>query len=67
MINPPSQCDKYVQPYFGLGKNLSIGTNLISQSSEPLDFRRQGFNLSLGISIGVPVGVQVPNAFSNKP
>jgi hypothetical protein len=67
-INPPSPCEKYVSPYLGLGKNLSIGTNVsvISKGKEPLKLKVQGFNLSLGPSLGIPIGALIPDAFSNK-
>jgi RHS repeat-associated protein len=65
-INPPSTCEKYVTPYVGFGKNLSIGTNAIIISNEPLKLRWQGINVNLGISGGLPIGVQVPDAFSPK-
>jgi len=68
-INPPSPCEKYVSPYLGLGKNLSIGTNVsvISKGKEPIKLKVQGFNLSIGPSLGIPIGALIPNAFSNKP
>jgi RHS repeat-associated protein len=68
-INPPSPCEGYVSPYLGLGKNLSIGTNVsvVSKGKEPLKLKVQGFNLSIGPSLGIPIGVLVPNAFSKRP
>ena len=68
-INPPSSCEGYVSPYLGLGKNLSVGTNVgvVSQGREPLKFKVQGFNFSIGPSLGFPIGVLIPNAFSKRP
>jgi hypothetical protein len=67
-INPPSSYEGYVSPYLGLGKNLSIGTNVsvVSKGKEPLKLNFQGINLSIGPSLGIP-GVLVPNAFSKRP
>ena len=65
-INPPDPCAKYVSPYVGFGKNLSIGTNVILVSEDPLELKVQGLNISLGYSKGFPFGVLIPNAFSRK-
>jgi hypothetical protein len=63
-INPPSPCEKYVQPYIELGKNLSLGTNLVSTDRDPF-VRRQGLNISLGLSVGLP-GMIAPNGLANN-
>ena len=64
-INPPSS-DNYISPFVGFGKNLSVGTNLVYDAKTYSYSNTQGFNVSLGLSAGVPVGVTVPNAFSSN-
>jgi RHS repeat-associated protein len=68
--NQPRPCEKYVQPWIGPGKNLSIGTNVVYEGELGNKDKRlsvlgvQGFNLSFGWSAGIPFGVQVPNGFA---
>jgi hypothetical protein len=38
----------------------SIGTNYVIISEDPLKVKRQGFNLNIGPSIGIPFGVEIP-------
>ena len=63
-INPPSEEESFVSPFVGFGKNLSVGTNLINPESDSP--RIQGINISIGASVGVPLGVVVPDAFSSS-
>jgi RHS repeat-associated protein len=59
-IDPPTPTQRcpVVRPFVGIGRNLSIGTNVVH---EPISGDRlQGINLSLGLSTGVPFGVQLP-------
>jgi RHS repeat-associated protein len=54
----PTQKCPVIRPFVGLGKNLSVGTNVIH---EPVTGDRvQGLNIGIGLSIGVPFGVQIP-------
>jgi hypothetical protein len=59
-FNPPSNNDKYFSAWIGPGRNLSIGTNYVIISEDPLKVKRQGFNLNIGPSIGIPFGVEIP-------
>ncbi len=56
-INPPGPCDQFVSPFVGAGRNLSVGTNLVLENGS---VRAQGLNISVGPSVGIPAGVQVP-------
>jgi RHS repeat-associated protein len=53
MIDPPHRYESYVSPFIGPGRHTSIGTNIVGREI-------QGLNLSIGPSIGIPFGVQVP-------
>ena len=56
-INPPDPCERFVSPFIGAGRNLSMGTNVVVEDGEA---RIQGFNFSLEPSFGVPIGVVIP-------
>ena len=57
-INPPQSSDPTVCPFAGLGKNLSIGRNLVHDEATG-SYDLQGWNISFGPSIGAPIGVEV--------
>lgn len=58
-ISPPNSNENYISPWVGLGKNLSIGTNIVFDNNNKF-LRIQGLNVNPGVGIGLPVGVQIP-------
>jgi RHS repeat-associated protein len=59
-INPPDPSECFFSPFVGLGRNLSVGTNVV-WNPKTRTSRIQGFNFSLGPSLGVPIGVVIPD------
>jgi len=59
-IDPPTPTElcPVARPFVGLGRNLSVGTNVVHDPESGDRF--QGLNISIGPSIGVPFGVQIP-------
>ncbi len=64
-INPPDDCIAFVSPFLGTGRNLSIGTNLFLDPDTG-KLSAQGINLSIGPSVGIPIGVQIPDVFNSE-
>jgi RHS repeat-associated protein len=59
-INPPSDESLFYSPFVGSGKHLSIGTNILQDPVTRGDIGFQGLNFSLGPSLGLPFGVELP-------
>lgn len=59
-IDPPTPTRNcpVARPFVGVGRNFSIGTNVIHEPGT--GDRVQGLNISIGPSIGVPFGIQIP-------
>ncbi len=60
MIDPPEATRKcpVTRPFIGIGRNLALGTNLVHEPG--VGDRVQGLNISIGPSIGVPFGIEIP-------
>lgn len=50
-----SKTEAEIQPYIGVGRNLSVGTNVLIDT-ETGAVRWQGVNLSIGYSIEITLG-----------
>ncbi len=57
-IGAPQSSDPTVCPFVGIGRNLSVGTNLVHNETTG-SYYPQGLNVSFGPSIGLPIGVEV--------